>query len=87
MAQDKTRMDFNKGYTPDGFAKRVFHLHLREIGDHDELYFQDYLNEQPEIAKAYEQLKLSIWKPFEHDRDGYAARKTEFYTELYTEGN
>lgn len=78
MAQDETRMDFNKGYTPDGFAERVFHLHLREFGDHDELYFRDYMNENPEFAKAYEQLKLSLWKPFEHDRDGYTERKTEF---------
>ncbi|HBT63921.1 MAG TPA: GrpB family protein, partial [Ruminococcaceae bacterium] len=29
MAQSKNRIDFNKGYTPDGFAERVFHLHLR----------------------------------------------------------
>ena len=30
MAQSKNRMDFNKGYTPKGFAKQVFHLHLRK---------------------------------------------------------
>nr|WP_295975048.1 GrpB family protein [uncultured Bacillus sp.] len=78
MAQNETRIDFNKGYTPDGFAERVFHLHLREFGDHDELYFRDYLNEYLEIAKSYEQLKLSLWKPFEHDRDEYTERKTEF---------
>lgn len=78
MMQSEARMDFNKGYTPDGFAERVFHLHLREFGDHDELYFRDYLNEHPEIAKDYEQLKLSLWKPFEHDRDGYTEKKSEF---------
>jgi GrpB-like predicted nucleotidyltransferase (UPF0157 family) len=78
MAQDETRIDFNKGYTQDGFAERVFHLHLRKFGDHDELYFRDYLNEHSEIAKNYERLKLSLWKPFEHDRDGYTERKTDF---------
>ncbi|MEA4848112.1 MAG: GrpB family protein [Clostridiaceae bacterium] len=78
MAHNETCMDFNKGYTPSGFAERVFHLHLRKFGDNDELYFRDCLNERPEIAKAYEQLKLSLWKPFEHDRDGYTERKTEF---------
>ncbi len=85
MAQSKNRIDFNKGYTPDGFAERVFHLHLRDFGDHDELYFRDYLNENPEIAKEYEKLKLSLWKPFEHDRDGYTERKTDFvrkYTQI-----
>ena len=78
MAQSKSRIDFNKGYTPAGFAERVFHLHLRDFGDHDELYFRDYLNEHPEIAKEYEKLKLSLWKPFELDRDGYTEQKTKF---------
>ncbi len=78
MAQSKNRMDFNKGYTPDGFAERVFHLHLRDFGDNDELYFCDYLNEHSEIAEEYEKLKLSLLKPFEHDRDGYTEQKTGF---------
>ena len=84
MAQDETCVDFNKGYTPTGFADRVFHLHLRVIGDHDELFFRDYLNEYPEIAKEYEKLKLALWKPFEHDRDGYTERKSEF-VQKYTQ--
>jgi GrpB-like predicted nucleotidyltransferase (UPF0157 family) len=88
MAQSKKRMDFNKGYTPDGFAERVFHLHLRDFGDHDELYFRDYLNEHPGIAAEYEKLKLSLWKSFEHDRDGYTRMKTDFvqkYTQMAVE--
>lgn len=84
MSESRTRTDFNKGYTPSGFAERVFHLHLREVGDHDELYFRDYLNDHPDIAKAYERLKLSLWKPYEHDRDGYTEQKTEFVKE-YTQ--
>jgi GrpB-like predicted nucleotidyltransferase (UPF0157 family) len=78
MAQNQKRKDFNKGYTDNGFAERVFHLHLREFGDHDELFFRDFLNDHPEIAKKYEQLKLSLWKPFEHDRYGYTRMKTDF---------
>lgn len=78
MAQSEKRMDFNKGYTSEGFAERVFHLHLRDFGDHDELYFRDYLNEHPEAAKEYEKLKLSLWKPYEHNRDGYTEQKTGF---------
>jgi GrpB-like predicted nucleotidyltransferase (UPF0157 family) len=88
MAQNDQRIDFNKGYTPDGFAEKVFHLHLREYGDHDELYFRDYLNDHYDIAKQYEQLKLSLWKKYEHDRDGYTDRKTEFiqkYTQIAKE--
>lgn len=78
MAESKNRIDFNKGYTPDGFAERVFHLHLRAFGDHDELYFRDYLNEHPETAKEYEALKLPFWKPYEHDRNAYTEQKTDF---------
>lgn len=78
MSREENRVSFNKGYTPEGFAERVFHLHLRRTGDADELYFRDYLIAHPEEAKAYEALKLSLWKPFEHNRDGYTAAKTDF---------
>ena len=78
MSESQGRMSFNKGYTPSGFAKRVFHLHLCYEGDHDELYFRDYLQEHPAVAKNYEQLKLSLWKQYEHNRDAYTDSKTDF---------
>lgn len=85
MSDGGERVSFNKGYTEHGFAEKVFHLHLRLAGDHDELYFRDYLNGHPEAAKEYETLKLRLWKEYEHDRDEYTRQKTEFvrkYTEL-----
>lgn len=84
MSESKGRMSFNKGYTPSGFAERVFHLHLRYEGDHDELYFRDYLQEYPAVAKDYEKLKLSLWKQYEHNRDAYTDAKTNFIKK-YTE--
>lgn len=84
MSESKGRMSFNKGYTPSGFAERVFHLHLRYEGDHDELYFRDFLQEHPAVAKDYEKLKLSLWQKYEHNRDAYTEAKTDFiknYTE------
>lgn len=78
MSQGENRRSFNKGYTENGFAEKVFHLHLRMEGDHDELYFRDYLMKHPQTAREYEQLKRSLWKQFEHDRDGYTAAKTGF---------
>lgn len=78
MSQNADRLSFNKGYTENGFAERVFHLHLRYVGDNDELYFRDHLIEYPDIAREYEKMKLTLWKKFEHDRDGYTAAKTEF---------
>ena len=78
MNETTNRISFNKGYTINGFAERVFHLHLRYEGDNDELYFRDELQAHPSVAKAYETLKLSLWKPFQYDRDAYTAHKTDF---------
>lgn len=78
MSGSEKRISLNKGYTEEGFAERVFHLHLRLIGDTDEIYFRDYLNAHSEIAKEYEALKLQLWKKFEHDRDAYTEAKTDF---------
>ena len=78
MSESEGRMTFNKGYTLQGFAERVFHLHLRYYGDHDELYFRDYLKVHPDVAKDYEQLKLTLWKKYEYNRDAYTETKTDF---------
>lgn len=78
MSSDAKRISLNKGYTPDGFADKVYHLHIRFVGDNNELYFRDYLNEYQEVAKAYEQMKLELWKKYEHDRDGYTNAKAAF---------
>lgn len=78
MSRSAGRYSFNKGYTESGFSEKVFHLHLRYMGDNDELYFRDYLIEYPNVAREYEKLKLTLWKQFEHDRDGYTQAKTEF---------
>ena len=67
-----------RAYTLQGFTERVFHLHLRYYGDHDELYFRDYLKDHPAVAKDYEQLKLILWKKYEYNRDAYTEAKTDF---------
>lgn len=78
MSTETGRISFNRGYTKDGFADKVFHVHLRYTGDNDELYFRDYLNEHTQIAKEYEKMKLKLWKMFGHNRDAYTDAKTEF---------
>ena len=80
MSESENRISLNKGYTPDGFAERVFHLHLRFSGDIREVYFRDYMNAHPDLAKKYEALKLSLWKRYEHNRDAYTDAKTDFIT-------
>lgn len=78
MASSEGRYSFNWGYTEEGFAQKVYHLHLRYEGDNDELYFRDYLREHPPVAKEYEALKLKLWEQYEHDRDGYTNAKSAF---------
>ncbi len=84
MNEWETRISLNKGYTEAGFSQKVFHFHIRYFGDNDELYFRDFLNENPNIAKEYEGLKLSLWKRYEYDRDGYTESKRAFVLE-YTQ--
>ena len=66
-----------------GFTKKL--LIFLSKGDNDELYFRDYLNEHPQIAKEYEALKLELWKRYEHDRDAYTDAKTAFIRKLTAE--
>ena len=44
------------------FAEKVYHIHLRLKGDIDEVYFKNYLIDNPDIAKEYEELKIMLWK-------------------------
>ena len=79
------RISLKKGYTENGFADKVYHIHLRYVGDNNELYFRDYLNEHPTVAKEYEALKLRLWKQYEHNRDAYTDAKTDFIIKWTTE--
>lgn len=82
------KMSFNKGYTPNGFAEKVFHLHVRFSGDWNELYFRDYLLIHKEVAEEYGKLKQELKEQYKHNRDGYTTAKTEFimkYTKIARE--
>ena len=78
MSEKGSRCSLNKGYTEAGFAERVFHVHLRNFGDADEIFFRDFLRANADIAGRYEALKLELCKRFEFDRDAYTAAKSEF---------
>ncbi len=72
------RLDLCKGYTPLGFAEKVFHLHILHLGDWDEPVFCEYLKQNPEKAKEYATLKTKLQKQFKHDRNRYTESKGEF---------
>ena len=71
-------MSFNKGYTLDGYADKVFHVHVHAEGDNDEISFRNYLMEDSATAREYEKLECSLLPKFRTDRDGYTAAKSEF---------
>ena len=72
------QLDLCKGYTPLGFAEKVFHLHIHHLGDWDEPVFCEYLKQHPDKAKEYAALKTKLQKQFKHDRDAYTEAKGEF---------
>ena len=76
QAGSNWRIDLNRGYTPQGLAERVFHLHVVPPGDHAELYFRDWLLDHPETCAAYQALKRDLALRFRHDRDAYTQAKT-----------
>lgn len=82
MNKTESKASLNKGYTINGFADKVFHIHVRCNNDLSELHFRNYLNEHFDVAKAYEKLKLELWKKYEHNRDEYTNAKTNFINEI-----
>jgi GrpB-like predicted nucleotidyltransferase (UPF0157 family) len=78
MPTSPPHLMFLKGYLTDGFAEKVYHIHVRYRGDPDEFYFRDYLIRHPEVAAEYALLKRTLFRDYEHDRDGYTMAKTAF---------
>lgn len=72
-----------KGYRENGFAEKVFHIHIKVINNHKELYFRDYLQSHPQVAHQYGELKIQLMKKYRYHRDNYTDNKTEF-VQYYT---
>jgi GrpB-like predicted nucleotidyltransferase (UPF0157 family) len=75
-------MMFAKGYSNHGFTGQTFHIHVRYIGDWDELIFRDFLIQNPKIANEYSELKLQLSNDYINDREKYTNNKTEFITRV-----
>lgn len=78
MSESDSRLSFNKGYTPEGYAEKVFHIHFHREGDNYEILFRDYLIGHPDAAREYERLKKDLAAKFKNDRDGYTEAKSQF---------
>lgn len=82
MSESPARMSFNKGYTPEGYAERVFHIHFHAIGDNQEITFRNYLCQNLNASKEYEALKIALLNKFGNDRDGYTMAKSDFIRKI-----
>lgn len=82
MSESGNKISFNKGYTINGYADKVFHIHIKRYGDCDELYFRDYLNENQRKAIEYEKLKLELFHEYKLNRDLYTDGKRAFVNEV-----
>lgn len=78
MSEFENRINFNKGYTLEGYGDKVFHIHFHRTGDNNEVLFRDYLMRHPDIAREYEQLKISLLLKYKNDRDSYTDAKSYF---------
>ncbi len=73
-------MNFVKGYAITGFQGQIFHIHMGDKTHSlwDRLFFRDYLILKPEVAREYEQLKITLAEIYKYDRDGYTKGKEEY---------
>lgn len=90
-AENPFRLLLAKGMSCDGFAEKVFLLHVRYLGDWGELYFRDYLIAHPDVAAEYGRLKEEILQDIESGRlerlpngrpNGYSQAKLAFVQDV-----
>ena len=89
--EDPLRLLLGKGFSTDGYSEKVYLLHVRYLGNWDELYFRDFLLEHPETAAEYGKLKQQILSDIENgviDRmpdgapNGYSQAKLKFVQDI-----
>ncbi len=90
-SENPFRVLLAKGMTCDGFAEKVFFLHVRFLGDWNEPYFRDYLLAHPDAALEYGRLKEKILDDINTGRlermpngrpNGYSQAKLAFVQEI-----
>ena len=85
MPTPPPHMMFLKGYLSNGFAEKVYHIHVRYSGDddtRDKILLRDYLIAHPEAANEYTELKQKLFEDYEHNRDGYTEAKGAFVIKM-----
>lgn len=82
MHAEEKRISLNKGYGASGYEEKVYHIHLSEKGNINEVIFRDYLKNHDDVRKEYEALKIALEKDNKHNRDRYTNSKTDFVQKI-----
>ena len=67
---------------------RTHHVHVVEVNNpawHNYINFRDYLNDRPEKAKLYDELKQKLFCQYTDNRGAYTAGKQALISELLKE--
>ena len=82
-------MHFVKGYTINGFSENVFHVHMGDKNHSlwNRIYFRDYLRQNNDVAKEYENLKIELAKKYQYNREAYTDAKLAFVKSITEKAN
>ena len=77
-------MVFVKGYDLDEPKQQTFHIHAapEDHGLWNRIHFRNYLIQYPKVARAYEELKISLANKHKYERVEYRIAKTDFIKEI-----
>ena len=83
-AEKENEMTFGKGYGENYVYTQTYHIHIREMGNvpQDEIYFRDYLRQNPGTRDEYAKLKYTLAEKYRFNREDYTKAKTEFITKI-----
>jgi len=83
-AEKESEMTFGKGYGENYVSTQTYHILIREMGNvpQDEIYFRDYLRQNPDIRDEYAKLKYTLAEKYQFNREDYTKAKTEFITKI-----
>ncbi|MDR1761639.1 MAG: GrpB family protein [Bacteroidales bacterium] len=83
-AETENKMTFGKGYDKNCVCIQTYHIHIREKVNtpQDEIYFRDYLRQNPETRDEYAKLKYGLAEKHQHNREEYTQAKTEFVRKI-----
>ena len=83
-AEKEKKMTFGKGYDKSYIYTQTYHIHIREKGNtpQEEIYFRDYLRQNPDVRDKYAELKYLLAEKHRFNREDYTNAKTGFIMEI-----